>query len=176
MSWICVTSNYINFRIVLWIKTRKSDNPIWKLFSSKFSVIIYSTNKIWWKKYKNRMITYDTFMEKSHYFERICDVSRWKGEPTSSKNCNFFQTEDRDARKSSHVSRVSRVIMIFFSFRNRTECFTIVANRRNHVRTPTSFQREVYFSHDVRVERSCFLSVTRNTEKEVFKLPEKHFW
>lgn len=87
----------------------------------------------------------------------------------------IFQTEDRDARKSSHVSRVSRVIIIFFPFRNRTECFTIVANRRNHVRTPTSFQREVYFSHDMRVERSCFLSVTRNTEKEVFKLLERNF-
>lgn len=87
----------------------------------------------------------------------------------------IFQTEDRDARKSSHVSRVSRVIIIFFPFRNRTECFTIVANRCNHVRTPTSFQREVYFSHDVRVERSCFLSVTRNTEKEVFKLLKRNF-
>lgn len=96
-----------------------------------------------------------------------------KGGTDVVQKLQFFQTEDRDARKSSHVSRVSRVIMIFFSFRNRTECFTIVANRRNHVRTPTSFQ--VYFSHDVRVERSCFLSVTRNTEKEVFKLPEKHF-
>lgn len=129
----CVKSNYINFVFVSLNKDTKIGYPVWKFILVEIHSYYIFLDKIWWKKYEN---PYDTFMEKSHYFEIASVMFRDERGNRHRPKIAIFQTEDRDARKSSHVSRVSRVIMIFFSFRNRVECFTIVANRRNHVHTP----------------------------------------